>query len=293
MSVWQAILQGMIQGLTEFLPVSSSGHLSIFQYFTGLSGESGAFFSIVLHLGTLFAVILAFFPTIWGLICEAFAMLGDIFRGRFTFRRVSPKRKMIFLLIVSLLPLVFVVFLKDFYESFSTDDGIIVEGLCLIVTGILLTLACQCPDTGKNAASMKYSDALAIGLAQAIAPMPGISRSGSTVAVGMMMGLGKKFAVTFSFIMGIPAVLGAVILEIPEVVENGLTLPLHIVIIGFVTSLVFGLLAIALVNRLVVSDKFRYFAYYTLIAGAIVVILGIIELFSGHVIQQTITGMLA
>ena len=133
----------------------------------------------------------------------------------------------------------------------------------------------------------------AIGLAQAIAPMPGISRSGSTVAVGMMMGLGKKFAVTFSFIMGIPAVLGAVILEIPEVVENGLTLPLHIVIIGFVTSLVFGLLAIALVNRLVVSDKFRYFAYYTLIAGAIVVILGIIELFSGHVIQQAITGMLA
>ena len=93
--------------------------------------------------------------------------------------------------------------------------------------------------------------------------------------------------------MGIPAVLGAVILEIPEVVKNGLALPLHIVIIGFVTSLVFGLLAIALVNRLVVSDKFRYFAYYTLIAGAIVVILGIIELFSGHVIQQAITGMLA
>ena len=155
MSVWQAIVQGMIQGLTEFLPVSSSGHLSIFQYFTGLSGESGAFFSIVLHLGTLFAVILAFFPTIWRLICEAFAMLGDIFRGRFTFRRVSPRRKMIFLLIVSLLPLFFVVFLKDFYESFSTDDGIIVEGLCLIITGILLTLACQCPDAGKNAAGLK------------------------------------------------------------------------------------------------------------------------------------------
>ena len=121
----------------------------------------------------------------------------------------------------------------------------------------------------------------------------GISRSGSTVSVGMMMGLSKKFAVTFSFIMGIPAVLGAVILEIPEVVENGLTLLLHIVLIGFVTSLVFGLLAIALVNRLVVSDKFRYFADDTLIAGSIVVVLGIIELFSGHVIQQTIMGMLA
>ena len=85
MSVWQAILQGIIQGLTEFLPVSSSGHLSIFQYFTGLSGESGAFFSIVLHLGTLFAVVIAFFPTIWGLIQEAFAMLGDLFRGALQF----------------------------------------------------------------------------------------------------------------------------------------------------------------------------------------------------------------
>ena len=137
MSVWQAILQGIIQGLTEFLPVSSSGHLSIFQYFTGLSGESGAFFSIVLHLGTLFAVVIAFFPTIWGLIQEAFAMLGDLFRGRFSFRRVTPRRKMIFLLIVSLLPLVFVVFLKDFYDSFSTDDGIIAEGLCLTHAGHL------------------------------------------------------------------------------------------------------------------------------------------------------------
>ena len=90
--------------------------------------ESGAFFSIVLHLGTLFAVVIAFFPTIWGLIQEAFAMLGDLFRGRFSFRRVTPRRKMIFLLIVSLLPLVFVVFLKDFYEGFSTDDGIIARG---------------------------------------------------------------------------------------------------------------------------------------------------------------------
>lgn len=293
MSVWQAILQGVIQGLTEFLPVSSSGHLSIFQYFTGLSGDSGAFFSIVLHLGTLFAVFIAFFPTIWGLIREAFAMLGDLFRGRFTLRRPAPRRKMIFLLIVSLLPLVFVVFLKDFYESFSTDDGIIAEGLCLIVTGVLLSLACRCPDTGKNASSMSYTDALAVGIAQAIAPMPGISRSGSTISVGMMMGLGKKFAVTFSFIMGIPAVLGAVVLEIPDVVKNGLTLPLHIIVIGFVTSLVFGLLAIALVNRLVVSDKFRWFAYYTLTAGTIVVVLGVFELFSGHMIQQAVTSMLA
>ena len=130
-----------------------------------------------------------------------------------------------------------------------------VEGLCLILTGILLTLANRCPTDGKNAATMTPADALAIGITQALAPLPGLSRSGSTISVGMLMGLGKKFAVTFSFIMGIPAVLGAVVLEIPGVIENGFGLPAHILIIGFVTSLLFGLLAIALVNRLVVSDK--------------------------------------
>ena len=292
MSVWQAILQGIIQGLTEFLPVSSSGHLSIFQYFTGLSGEEGAFFSIVLHLGTLVAVVIAFFPTIFGLVQEGLAMLGDLFRGQLFRKRVTPRRRMVLLLILSLVPLVAVVFLKDWYESFSTDNGIVVEGLCLILTGILLTLANRCPTDGKNAATMTPADALAIGITQALAPLPGLSRSGSTISVGMLMGLGKKFAVTFSFIMGIPAVLGAVVLEIPGVIENGFGLPVHILIIGFVTSLLFGLLAIALVNRLVVSDKFRFFAWYTLIAGGVVTVLGLFELFSGHLLQQMIVGML-
>ena len=292
MTVVEAILQGVIQGLTEFLPVSSSGHLSIFQYFTGLSGESGAFFSILLHLGTLFAVIIAFFSTIWDLVLEFFSMLGDLFRGRFRLKNMTSRRKMVVMLILSLVPLLFVVLLKDFYESFSTDNDIIVEGVCLLITGILLSLACRCPLKGKNASSMQYSDAVAMGIAQAIAPMPGISRSGSTIATGMLMGLGKKYAVTFSFIMGIPAVLGAVILEIPEVMATGLTLPLHIVLIGFFTSFIFGLLAIALVNRLVVSDKFKIFAYYTLIAGAIVVALGIYEQVSGHALQQAVIALL-
>ena len=104
MSVWQAILQGIIQGLTEFLPVSSSGHLSIFQYFTGLSGEEGAFFSIVLHLGTLVAVVIAFFPTIFGLVQEGLAMLGDLFRGQLFRKRVTPRRRMVLLLILSFVP---------------------------------------------------------------------------------------------------------------------------------------------------------------------------------------------
>ncbi len=292
MTVLEAVLQGIIQGLTEFLPVSSSGHLSIFQYFTGLSGENGAFFSVLLHLGTLFAVVIAFFPTIWDLILEAFSMLGDLFRGRFTLKKMSSRRRMVVMLIVSLIPLVFVVALKDFYESFSTDNDIIVEGVCLLITGVLLTLACRCPAKGKDAATMQYGDAMAVGITQALAPLPGLSRSGSTIAVGMLMGLGKKYAVTFSFIMGIPAVLGAVVLEVPDVLRTGLTLPLHIVIIGFLTSLLFGLLAIALVNRLVVSDKFKIFAYYTLIAGTVVVALGIYEQLSGHALQQAVIALM-
>ena len=278
MTVLEAFLQGLLQGLTEFLPVSSSGPLSIFQYFTGLSGESGAFFSIVLHLGTLFAVILAFFPTIWGLICEAFAMLGDIFRGRFTFRRVSPKRKMIFLLIVSLLPLVFVVFLKDFYESFSTDDGIIVEGLCLIVTGILLTLACQCPDTGKNAAGMKYSDALAIGLAQAIAPMPGISRSGITISAGLLRGFDRTFAVRFSFLMSLPAVLGANILSLKDAVSAGIIwadVPVYLV--GVVVAAGVGYACIRLLKMIAEKGKFGFFAYYCWAAGVVTLIFTLLQ----------------
>lgn len=292
MSVLEAILQGIIQGLTEFLPVSSSGHLSVFQYFTGISGESGALFSIVLHLGTLVAVFIAFFPTIWELIKEFFSMLGDLLGGRFKNRRLNPRRRMILMLIVSLLPLIAVVVLKDFYESFATDNDIIVEGACLVITSIMLYMGTRSNVRGRTAKNMQYGDAVAMGLAQAIAPMPGISRSGSTIATGMMMGVDKEFAVTFSFIMGIPAVLGATLLEIPDVLRDGLGIPVHIVLIGFVTSAVFGLMAIALVRRLVVSDRFRYFAYYTFIVGSIIVGLGLYEQFSGHALQQMIVAML-
>lgn len=292
MGIFEAIVQGIIQGLTEFLPVSSSGHLSVFQYFTGLSGESGAFFSIVLHLGTLIAVLIAFFPTIFDLVYGSFRMLGDIFTGRFTFKRMDSNRRMIIMLIVSLLPLFAVFFLKDFYESFSTDNDIVIEGICLIITGIMLFFATRCPDHGKDAGNMKYSDSLAMGIAQAIAPMPGISRSGSTISIGMLMGLEKEFAVTFSFIMGIPAVLGAVLLEIPEVMDTGLTLPIPVLLAGLITSAVFGLLAIGLVKKLVVSKKFKWFAYYTLAAGVLITAVGIYERFSSNAIQSFIIGLI-
>ena len=105
MSLWDAILQGIIQGLTEFLPVSSSGHLSLYQHFTGQSGEAAGLFSILLHLGTLVAVCIAFWDTIWGMVVEFFRMIGDLLKGKFTFRTTNPNRRMIFMMIVALAPL--------------------------------------------------------------------------------------------------------------------------------------------------------------------------------------------
>ena len=141
MSFWNAILQGIIQGLTEFLPVSSSGHLSLYQHFTGQSGEAAGLFSILLHLGTLAAVCIAFWDTIWGMIVEFFRMIGDVLKGKFTFHTTDPNRRMIFMIVVALVPLLVFFFLRDWYTSLSTDNDIIVEGLCFLATAGLLYLA--------------------------------------------------------------------------------------------------------------------------------------------------------
>lgn len=291
MSGLQALLQGALQGLTEFLPISSSGHLSIFQYFTGLSGESGLLFTVLLHLGTLIAVFIAFWKTILELIVEFFHMLGEIFTGRFRLSQANPSQRMILLLIVSLLPLCFFILFKDFYASLSSDNDITVEGLCLIVTGILLTLADRSAKGRKTAREMRFRDALVIGVAQGIAPLPGVSRSGSTVAAGMLMGLERQYAVTFSFIMGIPAVLGANVLELGEALGSGsFELPLIPVFIGVAAAIVFGIIAIKMVQWVVRTDKFKYFAWYTLALGSLVTVVGIIELLSGHAIQRMLLG---
>lgn len=286
MTVWDAIFQGIVQGLTEFLPVSSSGHLSLVQYFTGNSGEVGAMFSILLHLGTLIAVLIAFKDIIFKLIFEGFSMLGDIFKGKFSFKNMNPKRKMIWFLLLSLVPLFVVLPIKDFYSEVSSDNDIIIEGVCFVVTGCLLLLADRLGSGKIDMKTMRPKDALAMGAAQAIAPLPGISRSGSTVAAGLLMGLNRDYAVTFSFIMGVPAVLGANILEFADVVGEPLPVGIDVILVGVVTAIIFGLIAIKMVQWLIHTDKYKYFGYYTLILGAFTIIIGFIEMFGGNKIQQ-------
>lgn len=293
MNIGNAIFQGIIQGLTEFLPVSSSGHLSLVQYFTGQNGETGALFSILLHMGTLLAVFIAFFSTIWALILEFFSMVADIFRGRFSVKDANPNRRMILLLIVSLAPMVISYLLLDFYDMISSDNDIVVEGICFLITSFLLFASDRCGEGRKNAGTMRYRDALAIGTMQAIAPLPGISRSGSTIATGLFMGLDRKFAVTFSFIMGVPTVLGANLMELKDISQSGLAVPVPSLIAGLAAALIFGLIAIRMVSWLVTSSKFKWFAWYTFALGIATVIIGIAENANGHALQRMITGLLA
>ncbi len=281
MDIINAIIQGVIQGLTEFLPVSSSGHLSLYQHFTGNSGEAGVVFSILLHFGTLAAVFAAFYKTIWELVVEFFRAIVDIFKGKFSFKNMNAQRRMICLLVVSLVPLVAVFPLKDAFERTASDGDIIVEGVCFLITSALLFLSEKVVGGKKDAGNMKYRDAVAVGVAQAIAPMPGISRSGSTIATGLIAGLSKEYAVAYSFILGIPAVLGANVLNIPDAIEVGAEAGWVPMIIGAVCAAVFGFLAIKMVKWLVGSNRFKIFAIYTLVLGVAVIGIGIYEKISG------------
>lgn len=285
MSVFEALIQGIVQGLSEFLPISSSGHLSLLQYFFGISGEAAASYSILLHFGTLVAVFAAFYKTIWKLILEFFSMVRDIFTKKFSIKNASPERRMVLLIIVAEIPLLFFYFLSDFYTGLSADTDIVVEGFCFLLTSALLFISDRVVKGKKTAADMSFKDALIVGTVQGIAPLPGLSRSGSTISTGLMCGLTREYAVSFSFIMGIPPVLMANLLEIKDLLgADGAVAPLEPMqsIVGIVAAAVVGFASIKMVNFLVKNDKFTIFAWYTLILGVLTVVLGIIGLIIGH-----------
>ena len=250
------IIQGIIQGLTEFLPVSSSGHLSVAQHFMNI-GENTLITSVVLHLGTLLAVFIAFFPN------------------------MNANRRMMFMVIISTAMLVPVYFFKDFFTGFEGDNDIIFEGFAFIFTAILLFMSDKCIKGNKTGDKMKVADAVAIGAMQCVALFPGVSRSGSTTAAGLFCGLTKETAVTFSFILGIPAILGGSVLEIGDALKSNVELDWVQLGIGFVVSAAVGLLAIALVKWLLKKDRFKIFGFYTAVLGLACIGIGAYELATG------------
>ena len=281
MDIIDSLLQGILQGATEFLPVSSSGHLSIYQHLTGQSSEMGLMFSVFLHFGTLIAVFIAFRQTIGRMIAGFFRMARKLFTGKFRFRELDPYERMAVLLILGLVPMLFAYFLRDFYESFSTDGSLLVEGICFLATAVLLYCSTRFSKPVKPVSKMSPADALIVGCVQAVAPLPGLSRSGSTISAGLLCGLERQLAVEFSFILGVPAVLAANLLELKDAVEMQAPFDAVPLLVGIVTAAVVGFLAIKLVQWLIRSDHFRIFAWYTLAVGLLCVGISVYELASG------------
>lgn len=281
MSLLQAILMGVIQGLTEFLPVSSSGHLAIFKELFKIDMETGLLFDVMLHLGTLAAVFIAYFKDIKKLIIEGFCILGDCIANAIVFVRnkihkddipyrhivCNAYRKFVMLVIVSTIPTGIIGYAaKDLIEVVS--GILIVPGVCLIITSILLFIADKYNEGTKTPKQVSYNNAFIIGICQGIATLPGISRSGTTITACLVSGFDKKFAVKYSFIMSIPAILGAAILELRDI--GSLKFTLGEVVnysVGTLVAAVVGYVSIKTMLVVVRKKKFKIFAIYCLLIG--------------------------
>lgn len=277
MTFLSSFLLGLVQGIAEFLPISSSGHLAIAQNLLGMSdaGTVPEFFDVLLHLGTLVAVFVAYWADIKDMVLEFFRRAGDLIHHS-TPNPVPPARRLILLIILGTLPLFVVLPVKDAVQSLS--NSMVFIGAALIVTGVLLFVSDRVKKGRKNERTATWLDVLIVGLGQAIATMPGISRSGMTITTGCFVGFERKFAVRFSFLLSIPAVLGANILSLADAAKAGINwaeVPVYLV--GVVTAAVVGYLCIRLLRFIADRGKFGAFAYYCWAVGVLTLVLNVIK----------------
>ena len=276
MTYLKAFLLGLVQGVAEFLPISSSGHLAIARNLLNMegAGDIPEFFDVLLHLGTLIAVFIAYWSDIKDMVVEFFRGIRDL-AHRTTPTPVPPARRLILLIIVGTLPLFAVLPIHKKVQALS--NNMIFIGAALVVTGFLL-FACDLVRKGrKTERSATLVDVLVVGVGQAIATMPGISRSGMTITTGCFVGFERKFAVRFSFILSIPAILGANILSIKDAVDAGINwseMPMYL--IGVAVAAVTGYLCIRLLKMIADRGRFGAFAYYCWTVGALVLIFTIV-----------------
>lgn len=265
-----AIVLGLVQGVAEFLPISSSGHLSLLQYFFGME-EPDALYNILLHFATLIAVCVVYRGDIADMIVEFFRGLAALFSRSGTRERGNPPeaRRLVLLLILGTLPLFLVLPIDDFVEELGANPVFV--SVMLLVTGCILFLSDRYGGGRKNGRTATVKDVLLVGLAQGAATIPGLSRSGTTISAGMALGFERNFAVRFSFLLSLPAVLGATLLKVVKVAGAGETdvklLPMYLC--GMAVAGVVGYFSISLVKLLARKGKFGMFAYYCWIAGAV------------------------
>ena len=261
MSWFEALILGILQGLTEYLPVSSSGHLAIGSALFGIEGEENLAFTIVVHVATVVSTLVILWKEIdW------------IFRGLFKWK-MNDETKYVINIIISMIPIGIVgVFFKDYVEEIF-GSGLLIVGCMLLLTAILLAFSYYAKPRQKEKISMR--DAFIIGLAQACAVMPGLSRSGSTIATGLILGNKKETLAQFSFLMVIPPILGEALLSGMEIVKNASAADAEVsigaLIIGFLAAFISGCVACKWMISIVKKGKLIWFGVYCAIAGIITI----------------------
>ena len=269
MDILQAIIIGLVQGLTEFLPVSSSAHLIFIQQALGLSNVPLAF-DVLLHVGTLVAVFVYFFSDIIQMIQGFFYSLLDLRDGNFIPEiRRDPYKKLAWLTIIATIPVGVVgILFNDIIEEMFA--GLTIPAFLLLITGCLLYVS-QRMNSGKiDVQNITIKEALLMGCGQAIAVLPGLSRSGTTIAAGLFAGLDKEFAAKFSFILSIPAILGAAVVQLKDL--SGGSIEIGACIAGFIVAVISGYFAISFLLKIVREKSLDIFAYYCWIVGVIVLV---------------------
>ena len=279
MTYFMSILMGIIQGVAEFLPISSSGHLALFQTFFGMENmeEKYMFFTVLLHFGTLISVCMVYWRDIVDMIREFFLGIAALAGRKDTGVAPPPARRMVMLIIIATVPLFVMVFLRDAVNQLFSNS--IMVSCALLATGFILFFSDRMARGHKTAKNATVADALIVGCGQALAVIPGLSRSGTTISVGMMRGFDRAFAVRFSFLMSLPAVLGANVLEIKDALASNFPieeLPMYLV--GVAVSAVVGYFAIRLVKSLSDKGKFGKFAYYCWAVGLGSLVAGIVKM---------------
>ncbi|MEQ9309875.1 MAG: undecaprenyl-diphosphate phosphatase [Balneolaceae bacterium] len=265
MDILQSFLLGLIQGLTEFLPISSSGHLALGRYFLGADTEVGITFEVVVHFGTLCSIVIYYKTELANLIKAGFGFLASP-----STKKDDPDVRVILFILVSMIPAMIIGFTMEDQIEDLISNPVVVCGL-LIVTGLILFLT---KFAKSSSGDVTFGKSILIGIAQAFAILPGISRSGSTISMALYLGISRENAANFSFLMVIPVIGGAMLLKTVEVVEvyvatGALEIGIASLIVGFLTSFISGYYALKYLIIILKKKGFHYFAYYCWIVGAV------------------------
>lgn len=274
LDILSAIILGAVQGISEFLPISSSGHLVLVPALLGI--ETGLAFDTILHIGTLVAIFTFFWKDIINLIKGFILSIIDLTEGVDIFKRELhrvPEKRFAWLIIVGTIPTgIMGILLKDAIETIFR--GTLFVGIFLLVTAAVLYYSERHSSGQITQKDMSFKQALIVGICQGLAVFPGISRSGSTIASGLCLGLNREYAARYSFLLSIPAVIGAGLIQIKDIATFDASA--SVLLAGFISSVIFGYLSIKLLMKMIKGWSLDIFAYYCTIIGIITIILSVV-----------------